>query len=173
MRLACLGALSLALADPGAAAVRSASTHGFSLAFEMTLSVSPTAAYRTLVAPQSWWSDAHTYSGKASNISLDLRPGGCWCEALPGGGGIEHLRIAIVRPGSGLTLTGGLGPLLGEATSGVMTFGLKPRPGGSILTVSYRAAGFYQGGADKLAPVVDQVIGEQLVRLKAVAERGL
>jgi hypothetical protein len=29
----------------------------------------------------------------ALNLSLQLRPGGCLCEILPLGGGVEHLRV--------------------------------------------------------------------------------
>ena len=38
--------------------------------------------------------------------------------------------------------------------------------GGSRVTMLYRAAGFANGGADKLAPVVDKVLGEQIKRYR-------
>jgi hypothetical protein len=37
--------------------------------------------------------------------------------------------------------------------------------------MNYRAAGFANGGADKLAPAVDQVLAAQMKRLQAYAER--
>ena len=52
--------------------------------------------------------------------SLDPRPGGCFCEPLEGVGGIEHMRVTFVQPDERIVLTGSLGPLLYEATSGVM-----------------------------------------------------
>ena len=51
---------------------------------------------------------------------MSLSPGGCFCERLPNGGGIEHMRVAFVDPGKRLVLTGSLGPLLYQATAGVM-----------------------------------------------------
>ncbi len=41
----------------------------------------------------NWWSDAHTYSGKASNLTLRNEPGGCFCETLPGGGFVRHASL--------------------------------------------------------------------------------
>ena len=64
-----------------------------------------------------WWSKDHTYSGDAARMSLQLRPGGCFCETLDGGGGIEHMRVTFVQPGERVVLTGSLGPLLYEATA--------------------------------------------------------
>ena len=41
--------------------------------------------------------------------------------------------------------------------------------GGSRLTLDYKAAGFANGGADKLAPLVDQVLGDQVARFRKFA----
>jgi hypothetical protein len=40
----------------------------------------------------------------------------------------------------------------------------EPAAGGTKVSMDYRASGFAQGNADKLAPVVDQVLGEQMRR---------
>ena len=48
----------------------------------------------------------------AANLSLDAAPGGCFCERLPNGGGVEHMRVTYVEPGKRIVLTGSLGPLL-------------------------------------------------------------
>ena len=37
------------------------------------------------------------------------------------------------------------------------------------MTLNYRAAGFAKGGADKLAPLVDQVLAEQMKRFRTFA----
>jgi hypothetical protein len=37
------------------------------------------------------------------------------------------------------------------------------------VTLDYRAAGFFNGGADKLAPAVDQVLADQVRRYRAYA----
>jgi len=96
-------------------------------------------------------------------------PGGCFCERFPKGGGIEHMRVTYVDPGKRVLLTGALGPLLFEATAGVMDVQVKSSAGGSQLTLDYRAAGFAKGGAEKLAPLVDQVLSEQLKRYRTFA----
>ena len=49
---------------------------------------------------------------RCSRMTLQLRPGGCLCETLDDGGGVEHMRVAFVQPGERIVLTGSLGPLL-------------------------------------------------------------
>lgn len=69
-----------------------------------------------------------------------------------------------------MVLTGGLGPLLYEAVSGVMDIRIAPQSdGGSALVVTYRAAGFAGGNAEQLAPAVDKVLAEQVARLARAA----
>jgi hypothetical protein len=69
-----------------------------------------------------------------------------------------------------VVLTGALGPLLFEAVNGVMDLTIEPRSdGGSTLTMTYRAAGFASGNGDKLAPLVDRVLAEQVARLARAA----
>ena len=158
------------LASPAAAEVRDGTPNSFALEYRAELKAPPTRVYQTVGEVARWWNPEHSYSGKAQNLSLDLKAGGCFCERLPGGGGIEHLRVAYVEPGKRVVLTGGLGPLLFEAVNGVMDMRMEPRSdGGSTLTVSYRAAGFANGNADKLAPLVDKVLAEQVARLARAA----
>jgi uncharacterized protein YndB with AHSA1/START domain len=116
-----------------------------------------------------WWNKEHTYSGDSANMSLELAPGGCFCERLPSGGGVEHMRVALIQPGERLVMTGPLGPLLYEAAAGVMDVKVERIAGGSRLTMNYRAAGFANGGADKLAPLVDRVLGDQVARFRKFA----
>ena len=160
---------ALLIASPATAEVKGASDHGFAIEQRVTLVVPPEVLYRSVGRIGSWWSGDHTYSGDASNLSLDLRPGGCFCERLPGGGGIEHLRVAYVEPGKRVVLTGALGPLLYEGVSGVMDLKVERIAGGSALTMTYKAGGFADGGAAKLAPLVDKVLGEQMSRLRTFA----
>ena len=160
---------ALLTASPAAAEVKSASDHGFAIEHRVTLVVPPEVLYRSVGRIGSWWSGDHTYSGSAANLSLDLRPGGCFCERLPGGGGVEHLRVAHVEPGKRVVLTGALGPLLYEGVSGVMDLKVERIAGGSALTMSYKAGGFANGGAANLAPMVDKVLGDQMRRQRAVA----
>ena len=66
-------------------------------------------------------------------------------------------------------MTRALGPLLFEAVAGIMDVKVERAGGGSRLTLNYRAAGFANGGADRLAPLVDRVLAEQLVRFRKFA----
>ena len=160
----------LVVSSPAAAEVVSASANGFEVRHTVNLVTKPDVAFASFANVSGWWDGEHTYSGDAKNLSLDLRPGGCFCEKIPkSGGGVEHLRVAYVDPGKRVVLTGALGPLLYEAVAGVMDVQVKSTAAGSQLTLDYRASGFANGGAEKLAPLVDQVLGEQMKRLRAFA----
>ena len=159
----------LCCATPAASEVVKASPNGFEVRHTVNLVIPPEAAFAAFANLGGWWGKDHTYSGNSANLSLSLRPGGCFCERFPDGGGIEHLRVTYVEPGKRLVLTGSLGPLLYEATAGVMDVRVKSIAGGSQLTLNYRAAGFANGGAEKLAPLVDGVLGDQIRRYRAFA----
>ena len=82
------------------------------------------------------------------------------------------MRVAYVEPGKKIVMMGSLGPLLYEATSGVLQLMVEPgRDGGSSLIMNYRVAGFHKGGGERFAPVVDQVLGAQMAGLRQAAER--
>jgi hypothetical protein len=164
-----LAAIAALLGTPAAADVVSASSNGFEVRQTINLVVPANSAFSSFQDIASWWDPEHTYSGDSANLSLNLSPGGCFCERFPKGGGVEHMRVTYVDPGKHVVLTGALGPLLYEATAGVMDVQVKSTAGGSQLTLDYRAAGFFKGGADKLAPAVDAVLAEQMKRFRAYA----
>jgi hypothetical protein len=151
------------------AEVVSAGSHGFEIRHAVQVVIPQPAAFDAFAQLPAWWNKEHTYSGDSANLSLSLTPGGCFCERLPGGGGIEHMRVAYVVPGEQAVLTGSLGPLLYQATSGVMDVKVERIAGGSRLTLVYRVAGFAAGGAETLAPLVDQVLGDQVARYRKFA----
>jgi uncharacterized protein YndB with AHSA1/START domain len=159
----------LLIAAPASADVVGASANGFELSYTVNLTVKPEVAYSAFANIPAWWNADHTYSGDSKNLSLSLNPGGCFCERFPKGGGIEHMRVAYVDPGKRIVMTGSLGPLLYDATSGVMDIQVKSQAGGSQLTLNYRVAGFAKGNAAASAPIVDKVLGEQLRRYRAFA----
>jgi hypothetical protein len=161
--------LLLGAAGPSAAEVVSASDNGFEVREAVTLVVPPDDAFSSFQEVGSWWDPQHTYSGKAENLSLNLVPGGCFCERFSKGGGIEHLHVTYVEPGSRAVLSGSLGPLLYEATTGVMDVQVKKVAGGAQVVLDYKVAGFAKGGAAKLAPAVDQVLAAQLKRYREYA----
>ena len=163
--------LPLLMASPAGAEVVTASPNGFEVRHAVNVAAPPAAAFAAFQKVGTWWSGEHTYSGKAANLSLSMSPGGCWCEQLPGGGGIQHMQVIYVDPGKRVVMTGSLGPLLYLATAGVMDVQFKPVPQGSQVVLNYRAAGFFNGGADKLAPVVDGVLAEQMKGFGAALAR--
>lgn len=165
-------AACLLSATPAAAEVVSTDGNGFEVTHGVSLVIPVAQAYAAFGRIGAWWSDDHTYSGKAANLRLALQPGGCFCETIPAGGGVEHMRVALVLPNERIVMTGALGPVLYEAAAGVMDVKFERIAGGSKIIMSYRAAGFAKGGADKLAPVVDKVLGDQLRRLRAHAAKG-
>ena len=164
-----LASIALFIASPAAAEVVSASPNGFEVRETVNLVVPADVAFAAFADVGAWWNAEHTYSGDSANLSLKLEPGGCFCESFPKGGGIEHMRVTMIDPGKHVILTGSLGPLLYEATTGVMDVSVKSAAGGSQLVLDYRAAGFANGGGDKLATAVDNVLADQMKRLRAYA----
>lgn len=171
MRRILLGSLLLVSA-PARAEVVSSNANGFEVSNGVNLVIPVNQAYAAFSRLGTWWSDEHTYSGKAANIQLTLRPGGCFCESIPTGGGVEHMRVSVVQPNERIVMSGALGPVLYEAASGVMDVKFERIAGGARVTMNYRAAGFAKGDADKMAPLVDQVLAEQLKRYRAYAAKG-
>ena len=53
-----------------------------------------------------------------------------------------------------------------------MTWDLAKSESGTKLVVTYGIGGYMAGGFEKIAPIVDAVIGEQVGRLKAFVESG-
>ena len=145
---------------------------GFTVTETAHLAAPPNQVFAALVTPARWWSSDHTYSRDAAHLSLEARAGGCWCETLPGGGSAEHLRVVYIAPGKALRLRGGLGPLQAMAADGVMTWTLSAAAGGTDLKMTYAVFGDPAAGLAALAAPVDQVLGEQVSRLKALVETG-
>ena len=164
-----LFSLPLLAAGPASAEVLSASPTGFEVQEVVNLVVPQPSAYDAFGQVGQWWNKEHTYSGEASRMSLQLRPGGCFCEPLEGGGGVEHMRVTYLKPGEQIVLTGSLGPLLYQATAGVMDVRFERIAGGTRVTLNYRAAGFAKGDGDKMAPLVDQVLADQMKRYRTYA----
>ena len=159
------GILGVLLLVRGAAAeVVQVGPGGFTVKHRAVLTAPPQLAWDRLVQVQSWWNPQHTYSGASKNLSLRLQPGGCFCERLPSSGFVKHMEVVLAQPREALRLAGALGPLQELGVSGVLTFALAPVATGTEVTLTYRVSGSAPDGFEKLAPVVDQVLGEQLKR---------
>ena len=158
---------------PLPAGVTAAHANGFSIAHRVRVAAPPARVFEALSTQiDRWWNPQHSYSGKAENLRLEARAGGCFCETLPNGGSVEHMRVVNVMPGTMLRLVGGLGPLQAGGVTAHLTWQLAPDSTGTALTATYVAGGYIDGGLDKLAGVVSFVLNEQVQRLKRVVETG-
>jgi hypothetical protein len=154
--------LLLYAANPILADVVNAAPGGFEVRETVHVASSPDKAYAVLLTPSHWWDSEHTFSGNAANLTLDAHAGGCWCESLPDGGSVQHMTVVYVAPGKLMRLRGALGPLQSMAVEGVMTC--------SDIVLSYAVAGMSPQGFDSLSKAVDQVLAEQIGRLKKLLD---
>jgi uncharacterized protein YndB with AHSA1/START domain len=169
-----LGALALvALSGMPAQSAPQVTPNGFLVKLEVSVNSPAAKVYDAMIGQVgSWWNPEHTYSHDAKNLSIDARPDGCFCEKLPNGGGIEHLRVIYVAPPQVVRFSGALGPLQASGVSGSMTWKLTGGGESTRLELSYSVGGFIQGGFDKIAPAVEAMLSEQLDRLKLFVETG-
>lgn len=166
-------ALPAALAAAASPARAQDPPDGFVVRYETEIGATPARVYEALVDDiGTWWDSEHTFSRDARNLSLDARPGGCLCEELPGGGGVEHLRVVYVDPGRRLRLSGALGPLQGSALVGTLTWTLTEAEGGTRLQMTYAVGGYMEGGLEGIAPAVESVLADQMRRLQRYVETG-
>ena len=161
----CLSVLS-AFALPAAAEVTWSGDNGFSVSHSIETGAKPFVVYRTMTSNiDEWWNGEHSWSGDASRLYMKTEIGGCFCERLPNGGRVEHLRIIYLSPGEEIRFDGALGPLQQMALQGRMIWKIEATEKGSKISFTYHVHGFVEGGFAGLAPAVDGVIGEQLTRL--------
>jgi hypothetical protein len=170
---AVIAVLVLAATPAGRADVVSSAADGFTVKTTVTIHASPADVYRKIVKDVgNWWDSSHTFSGDAHNMSIDERPLGCFCEKLPGNGAIRHMEVIYFQPGKVLRMSGGIGPLQSMAVSAVATFNLSPDGDGTKLVFTYSVGGYAPPGLDKIAPVANTVLTEQIMRLKNYIETG-
>ncbi len=158
-----LAFLLLAACGGAVAEVKSASASGFEIVHELEIDAGYEASWAALARPGKWWPKAHTWSGDAANLSLELEAGGCFCERWKGGSA-EHGRVVMVEDTRLLRMVAPLGPLQSMALSAVLTVELKHGKDATRAVVSLRASGDASHALDQLAPAVDRVLGEQFGR---------
>lgn len=170
--------LAAFVAQPVHAEVTGLTEAGFVSRNEVTVPASPGDAWLETVAINRWWSGDHTYSGDSANLYLDAQATGCFCEKLPVAkdappgqrmGSIEHAHVVYADPVRRvLRMTGGLGPLQGEAVHATLTITFKPATdGGTTIIWNYVVGGYARMKLADVAPLVDKVLGEQVQRLGA------
>lgn len=161
------------LSAPAFAEVTSIGPSGFAVKHEVAIKATPGIVYDALaVKVGSWWNPEHTFSHDSKNLSIAAVPGGCFCERFPDSGGVQHMIVVYASPGKALRMTGALGPLQGLGLAGSLTWDLAKTETGTKLIVTYGIGGYMAGGFEKIAPIVDAVIGEQVGRLRTFVETG-
>lgn len=171
MRIACLAALAALTAAPASAEVVEKSPNGFRLKNVAEVAAAPARVYQALGEIGRWWDPAHSYSGKAANLSLTLEPGGCFCEALDGGG-VRHGVVVMAMPPSTVRIEGALGPLQDEAVTAVLTFAITAKDDGSQVVQTYHVGGAREATVRDFPAPVDQVLAAALARFARYVETG-
>jgi Polyketide cyclase / dehydrase and lipid transport len=163
--------LATSTTAPLQAEVVDAGNNGFTVRHVFSVDAGRNAVYEAAVARVGeWWSDDHTMSGHASNMSIDAKPLGCFCENLGNGAGVVHMTVTFVNPSVMIRFTGGLGPLGLMGVDGNMTWEFDDDGDATRVTLNYAVGGYAAGGLDAIAPAVDSVLTEQMSRLKAYVE---
>lgn len=163
-RLIAAALAALTLTTAASAKVVEQSATGFTLQYEAEVAADPKTAYDAFVAIGKWWDKEHTYSGDSANLSIDMRPGGCWCEKLPDGGFVAHKSVAQGIPAKSIMLKGGLGPLAFMAVEGTMVLNFKAQGAGTLVKMTYVIGGHDPKDFKEIAAPVDTVLAEAFKR---------
>jgi hypothetical protein len=150
--------LALALASAASTAdaeVVARSENGFTLRFSSTAAIDPANIPRSMTELPLWWDGAHSYTGEAANLSLDLTPGGCWCEKMPDGTDFDHGRTVSVAADR-MLFAAPFGPLRGKTTRSDLEMTWAEVNGGRELVWVMTVEG---AGVGAMADAVDFVMG--------------
>jgi hypothetical protein len=173
LKILAVAAALAALAGGGAnAEVKASAPDGIVIQIKGEAPLAREEAWARLLKIGSWWSDGHTYSGKASAMTIDPVAGGCWCEKWSGGQ-VEHGRVIYIQPKEAIRFSSALGPLQSLGVTGALTLTLADgsSPGKTAITLDMKVTGSSLSGLDKMAPLVDGVLAEQVKRFAAPAAR--
>jgi len=165
--------LLIVLSGVAESEVTDSAENGFTTVHETVVDAPRARTWQAAVGEiGQWWSDDHTVNGDAGRMSIKAVPQGCFCESFANGGGVVHMTVTFVNPGTILRLTGGLGPLGLMGVGGNMTWEFFDAEEGTRVKFTYVVGGYRAGGLGAIALPVDYVIGEALQRLKAHIETG-
>ncbi len=166
-----LAGLLLAALPLGAGAeVKFATADAFLIEQRYTIAAPAAKVWESLQHPERWWPADHTWSGKRENLSLVAEAGGCFCERWDGGS-VEHGRVIMAIPEKLLRFSASLGPLQEMAVTGVITITLEESAGATTVVVTHRVSGDPLQKLDSIAPIVDQVNGQQFGSFAADAAK--
>jgi hypothetical protein len=170
MRIIWLAAAAALAAGAARAEVTDRSPTGFEVVRRIDIAAPRNKVWLELMAPRHWWDGRHTWSGDPKKLMMDST--GCFCERLPDGA-VRHMTIVYADGASNMRLFGGLGPLQMTGAAGHLQMSLKEDGATTHVTWTYDVGGYAKGGlAETYAAPVDQVLGEQMARLKKYLETG-
>jgi len=154
------------------AEVIKATEYGFKIKLEQTVNVDVIKAYQQFLRVGQWWNSEHTWFGKAENLSIEAKAGGCFCEKS-GEKEVLHMTVSYIEPNKEIRFIGGLGPLQMLGVNGGMSWEfVKMDENNTKIIQQYQVVGFMDGGLAQLAPIVDKVQGLQLTALITRLEKG-
>ena len=166
---AAVAGIALLSAVPAAAEVVERHADGFTLRFQVAMEAAPEDLLGSLGEIGKWWDGAHSYSGDATNMTLVMEPGGCFCEALADGTAFEHGRVVSIDPATGVLLNAPLGPLKAKATRADLGFGWASANRGRTVVMTFVVEG---PGLGAFADPVDGVMGGAFSRYVRYVEYG-
>jgi hypothetical protein len=173
MKKTMLAVTLLALSTTVFAEVTDSAANGFTTVNELVIDAGRAQSWVAAVGEVGqWWSPDHTVSGEAVRMSIAPVLQGCFCETLGEKAGVVHLTVTMVNPTHLLRMTGGLGPLGLMGVEGNMTWEFLEEETGTRVRFTYAIGGYAKDGLEQIAPAVDYVVGEALIRLKAYIETG-
>ncbi len=164
---------------PAQAEVTNQAENGFTVRHQAEIASDPESVWKALIAPSRYWNPDHSWTGNADNFYLVPQAGGCFCELIrsnaddnirSSNGSVQHMRVIFAHNNKMLRMSGALGPLQSEAVTGTLTVQLQPLGENSLVRFTYKVGGYMEFPVDQIAPAVDGVIGEQLLRLAALFE---
>ncbi len=161
-------AAALLVATPASAEVIARTADGFTLRYQLAMESTPDDILSTMSHVSDWWDSAHTYSGDARNITIDMTPGGCWCETLPNGTDFRHGTVVAVETDR-LAFNAPFGPLNGKATRADLTVTWPGENRGWMVTWVMAVEG---PGLGAYADGVDAVMGAGFNRFTHYLEYG-
>lgn len=143
-------------AKSSSAEVLKATPSHFSLSISENSTLTPEQVWKKLIEPKTWWHSDHTYSGKAENLTLELKAGGNWREDWAGGS-VLHGTIINIQTNKMLRLEAPFGPLQEKAIKAIWTISLMKINTGTTIKFEFVANGDANSELDKLAEAVNYV----------------
>jgi uncharacterized protein YndB with AHSA1/START domain len=164
MRKAAFAIAVLLASAPALAGVRSSAADGFTIVHEAYVARPAAQQWAALIDWGGWWPDAHTYSGKASNLELEIEADGELEEEWDGGV-VLHGSVLQAQTDKLLRLSAALGPLQALPVTAILDVALKPEGSGTRVVMTYRVGSPASADAARFAAPVDAVLAEAFGRL--------